>query len=343
MELQKDIAKVLIVEDSEANIMIMESFLKKENYDVIIARDGEEALEIVQKIEPDVILLDLDLPKMNGYEVTEKLKGDENLRFIPIVIVTAQNEMKSKLKGIELGADDYLMKPFNKLELLTRVKSLIKLKRMNDSVESSEAVLFALARAIEAKDKYTEGHSERVSLYSSRLAAHIGMSADEVKTIKRGGLLHDIGKIGITEAILCKPAPLDEEEYNIMREHPVIGSKIAEPLRNASAVLNMIRYHHEEFDGTGHPDKLKGEEIPLEARIISIADTYDAIITTRPYRKGAPKSVAFEVLKKGRGTQWDPKLVDSFIEMIEAWEEEKLEKRLSRKAQKEAAAAQVNA
>ncbi len=175
MIITKDKAKVLIVEDSEANIMIMESFLVRENYDVFIARDGEEAIARVSEIEPDLILLDLDLPKMNGYEVTEKLKSDQQLRFIPIVIVTAQNEMKSKLKGIELGADDYLMKPFNKIELLTRVKSLVKLKRMNDSVESSEAVLFALARAIEAKDKYTEGHSERVSLYSSRLAAKIGM------------------------------------------------------------------------------------------------------------------------------------------------------------------------
>lgn len=342
MEDKKNSGKVLIVEDSEANIMIMESFLKKENYEVIIARDGLEALELVKQ-EPDVILLDLDLPKMNGYEVTERLKGDENLRFIPIVIVTAQNEMKSKLKGIELGADDYLMKPYNKLELLTRVKSLIKLKRMNDNLESSEAVLFALARAIEAKDKYTEGHSERVSLYGSRLAAHIGMSKSEVETIKRGGLLHDIGKIGITEAILCKPAPLNNDEYDIMKQHPVIGSKIAEPLRNASAVLNMIRYHHEEFDGTGHPDQLKGEEIPLEARIISIADTYDAIITTRPYRKGAPKSVAFDVLRKGAGRQWDPDLVASFIEMIEAWEQEKVDKRLERKAQKEAKEAEANA
>lgn len=326
-------SKVLIVEDSEANIMIMTSFLQMEGYDIEVARDGEEALEKVTSFRPDLILLDLQLPKKNGYEVTEQLKSDPEKRMIPIVIVTALNEMNDKIKGIELGADDYLMKPFNKFELLARVKSLIKFKKMNDKLESSEAILFSLARAIEAKDKYTEGHSERVSIYATRLAKKIGMSDAEVEIIRRGGLLHDIGKIGIPEQILCKPAPLDYEEYEIMKKHPVIGGKIAEPLKNSEPIVNMIRYHHEEWDGSGHPDGLKGDDIPIEARIISIVDTYDAIITTRPYRKGAPKTVAFDVLRKGKGQQWDPELVEAFIEMTEEWEAEKKEKRRSRKLQ----------
>lgn len=332
MLIKKVNPKVLIVEDSETNIMIMKSFLKQLDYDIDVAYDGLQALDKVKSFDPDLILLDLQMPNMDGYEVTRILKGEEKTRLIPIIIVTALNELNNKIKGIELGADEYLMKPFNKFELLARVQSLIKIKKMNDSLESSEAILFALANAIEAKDKYTEGHSERVSIYSTRLARKLGMNDEEIDIIRRGGLLHDIGKIGIPESILCKPAPLDFDEYTIMKKHPAIGSKIAEPLKSSVPIQNMIRSHHEEWNGKGHPDGLKGEDIPLEARIVSIADTYDAIVTTRPYRKGQPKEVAFDIMREGAGEQWDPDLIEAFIEMILDWEEEKKQKRLAKKS-----------
>ena len=326
--------KILIVDDVETNITIMETYLLPKGYILDRAFDGEEALEKVKEFKPDLILLDLMLPKLDGYEVTKILKNAEETHLIPIIIVTAMADLQNKIRGIELGADDYLMKPYNKLELLARVNSLIRFKKMTDQLESTEATLFALAKTIEAKDKYTEGHSERVSIYSRRLATKIGMSDVELDIMSKGALLHDIGKIGIPEHILCKPAPLDPDEYLIMKEHPIIGSKIAAPLKNSVHIINMIKYHHESFDGSGHPEGLCGDEIPIEARIVSIVDAYDAIVTTRPYRKGSPKNIAFKVLRDGKSRQWDPDLVEAFIEMIEEWEEEKKQKRLAKKMEK---------
>jgi len=326
-----DKAKILIIEDSSANIMILKNYLEPKGYDVFSVEDGLEAIAKVHEVKPDLILCDVQMPGMDGFEITRQLKDAAETRLIPIIIVTALSEMNDKIRGIECGAEEYLMKPYNKFELLARVSSLVKFKRLNDQLESTQSTLFALAKAIEAKDKYTEGHSERVSLYSKRLAKKIGMAEEEQEIIRRGALLHDIGKIGIPEQILCKPAPLDRDEYLVMKEHPMIGAKIAEPLRNSVPYINMIKHHHEMYDGSGHPDKLKGEEIPIEARIVSIVDAYDAIVTTRPYRKGSPKEVAFDILRQGKATQWDPNLVDAFIEMMEEWEEEK---RLKREAKR---------
>ena len=320
-------AKILIIEDSKANIMILQNYLEPKGYDVFSVEDGLKAVDKVYDVMPDLILCDVQMPGMNGFEITKILKTNPKTRLIPIIIVTALSEMNDKIRGIESGAEEYLMKPYNKFELLARVNSLVKFKRLNDQLESTESTLFALAKALESKDKYTEGHSERVSIFSKRLAAKLGMNEDEQEIIRRGALLHDIGKIGIPEHILGKPAPLDMEEYKIMKEHPVIGANIAAPLKNSMAYINMIKYHHERFDGAGHPDGLKGDEIPLEARIVSIVDAYDAIVTTRPYRKASPKEVAYEILNHGKDTQWDANLVESFIEMLEEWEDSKLAKR----------------
>lgn len=320
-------AKILIIEDSKANIMILQNYLEPKGYDVFSVEDGLEAVDKVYEVMPDLILCDVQMPGMDGFEITKILKNNPKTRLIPIIIVTALSEMNDKIRGIESGAEEYLMKPYNKFELLARVSSLVKFKRLNDQLESTESTLFALAKALESKDKYTEGHSERVSIFSKRLAEKLGMNEDEQEIIRRGALLHDIGKIGIPEHILGKPAPLDMEEYKIMKEHPVIGANIASPLKNSIAYVNMIKYHHERFDGAGHPEGLKGDEIPLEARIVSIVDAYDAIVTTRPYRKASPKEVAYDILSQGKDTQWDASLVDSFIEMLEDWEGKKLAKR----------------
>jgi putative two-component system response regulator len=326
-----DKPKVLVLEDSEANVMILRTYLEAEGYQVFSEENGKTGLEMVPNIQPDLILCDIQMPGMNGLDVTKQLKSNPDTRLIPIIIITAVNEMKNKLKGIEFGAEDYLLKPFNKFELMARVNSLIKIKRLNDQYENVQNVLLTLAKAIEKRDKYTEGHSERVSLFSVRMAKKLGMNEEEQEIIRRGALLHDIGKIGIPEDVLNKPAALNDEEYEIMKKHPAIGAEITKPLKNSIPFTNMIKYHHEMYNGKGHPEGLKGKEIPLEARIVSIVDAYDAIVTTRPYRKRSSKETAFEILRNGKGQHWDPKLVDVFIEMIEEWEEDKKEKALKKK------------
>lgn len=309
--------RVLIVDDNQANVELLRMQLRPYEYVLETAYNGEEALEKVKAFGPDLILLDLMMPKMDGYEVCQILKADKNYWFIPIIVVTALRELQDKLKAIDMGADDFLIKPYNKLELITRVKSLLRLKEMHDDLDTSEDILFSLVEALEAKDNYTRGHSERVAKYSKDLASAIGLGPREQEIIYKGGLLHDIGKIGVRENVLGKQGPLTVEELEHVREHPLRGYEICCRLKSLSPTLSVIRNHHERFDGTGHPDKLAGDEIPLPARIASIADSYDAMTTDRPYRKGIPGRDALEIFRRERDQgQWDPHLVDEFIKMI---------------------------
>jgi len=257
------------------------------------------------------------MPVMSGYEVCHALKSDKEFRFIPIIVVTALQELDDKLKAIDLGADDFLIKPFNRLELATRIRSLLRLKSVYDDLESSENLLFSLAQAIEAKDPYTRGHSERVARYSRQLAKGIGLTEREQNMIWRGGLLHDIGKIGVSEAVLHKAGPLTPEEMEHVRSHPSKGYVICKGLKSIAESLPVIKNHHERFDGEGHPDKIEGEKIPLFARIASLADAYDAMTTNRPYRKAMRPEEALEILKKEKEWgQWDPRLLDEFVKIV---------------------------
>jgi len=309
--------RVLIVDDNQANVELLRMQLRPYEYVLEIAYNGEEALEKVKSFGPDLILLDLMMPKMDGYEVCQIIKNDKNTWFIPVIIVTALRELQDKLKAIEIGADDFLIKPYNKLELITRVKSLLRLKEMHDDLDTSEDILFSLAQALEAKDNYTRGHSERVAKYSSDLAVAIGLTPREVEIIRKGALLHDIGKIGIRESVLCKPGPLTADEIEHVREHPVRGYEICCRLKSLSPTLSVIRNHHERFDGAGHPDGFGHDDIPLPARIASIADSYDAMTTNRPYRKGMKADFAVEIFAKERDMgQWDPRLVDEFVKLL---------------------------
>lgn len=305
--------RLLVVDDNVTNIDLIRKQLSGQGYEFETAQNGLEALDKVRHWRPDLILLDLMMPIMSGYEVCQTLKADKELRFIPIIVVTALSEMDDKLKAINLGADEFLIKPFNKLELATRIRSLLRLKALYDDLDSSENILFSLARAIEAKDKYTRGHSERVARFSRKLAKIIGLTETEQEYIWRGALLHDIGKIGISEAILHKPGPLTEEEMIHIRTHPQKGYEICCPLKSLHASLSVIKNHHERFDGCGHPDKLESDKIPLMARIVAIADTFDAMTTDRPYRAAMSFEEAVMILEREKDQgQWDPRLVVEF-------------------------------
>lgn len=309
--------KVLVVDDNPTNVELISVQLRPFPYHIFKAFEGEEALEIVKKESPDLILLDLMMPRMSGYEVCKIIKNDPLTQFIPIIIVTALRELDDKIKAIELGADDFLMKPYNKLELTTRVKSLLKLKELHDDLDSSEAIVFTLAETLEAKDVYTRGHSERVARYSVLLGRQLGLGDAEIEDIRRGALLHDIGKVGIKEAILNKEAKLTPEEIAHIKTHPARGYEICKRLKSFKNLLPMIRSHHERIDGKGHPDGLKGEQIPAGARICSITDAFDAMTSNRPYRKGITPLQAADIFERELNSgQWDSYILKKFIELI---------------------------
>lgn len=309
--------KILVVDDNETNVELLSMHLKPLKYEIIKAYDGEEALEMVRMHNPDLILLDLMMPKISGYEVCQKVKSDPKTAFIPIVIVSALRELDDKIKAIDLGADDYLFKPFNKLELLSRVKSLLRMKQLYSELDHCEAVVFTLIESLEAKDVYTRGHSERVAKYSVILARELGMNPHEVEEIRRGSLLHDIGKIGVKETVLNKVEKLTPEEIAHIRTHPQRGYEICKSLKSFKNLLPMIRSHHERMDGKGHPDGIQGDEIPVSARICAITDAFDAMTSNRPYRKGINPLQAANIFEREINSgQWDPDLLKVFINLI---------------------------
>jgi putative two-component system response regulator len=310
--------KVLVVDDEPRNIKLLDALLRPLNYEVLKASNGEEALAIVNKIDLDLILLDIMMPGMDGYEVCRRLKGSEITRLIPVIMVTALDDIEAKVRGIEAGAEDFLTKPPNKTELLARTRSLIKLKRLNSNLASIENVLFSLANTVEAKDKYTQGHVERVSNMAVSLGKKLGLTERELEALRFGGALHDIGKIAVPGEILNKPGPLDPKEWDVMKSHADEGCKICLPLmKNLGPALEVIRHHHEKLDGSGYPDGLKGDEISMVARVMGVADIYDALITDRPYRKGMTKEKAFAILREevAQG-KLDKEVVECLIEVI---------------------------
>jgi putative two-component system response regulator len=312
-----DLPRVLVVDDNVQNVELLDALLSSSGYEVVKAYNGEGALAMLEESLPQVILLDVMMPGLDGYEVCRRLKENERTRLIPVVILTALNDIKERVRGIEAGADDFISKPFQKIELLARVKSLVRLKGLLDELEGTQNVIFSLAITMDFNDPYTRGHSQRVAEYGRRLAAHMGMPKLEQRNIWNGGILHDIGKIAVNKAVLHKRGALNEREYSHIMKHPVIGVKICEPLNFARSFLPIIRSHHEKFNGEGYPDGLAGSEIPLMARIICIADVYDALTTIRPYRNGINTGVALRTLEsEAERGYWDPELVRAFSEMM---------------------------
>lgn len=292
--------------------------LQLKDYTVFTASDADEGRLLVQEEQPDLILLDVVMPGRSGIDLCRELKDDPETRLIPVILVTGLTERESKLKGIEAGADDFLNKPVDPQELFARVKSLLKLKQFTDELENAETVLISLALGVEARDPYTEGHCARLSRHAADLGSRMGLSEEDIVALRRGGAMHDIGKISVPDAILKKPGKLTVEEQAIMRQHPVIGEQICRPLRTLSRVLPIIRHHHEHWNGEGYPDHLRGEEIPLLARILQVVDAYDAFVTERPYKPAwAPAQARQQLLREANDGWWDARIVKLFLDYLD--------------------------
>ena len=303
-------ATILVADDLEDNREMLAALLRDEGYRVVVAEDGGEALELLATGPIDLALLDVMMPRHTGFAVCRQIKSKFETRLLPVVLITGLNSTDDRVLGIECGADDFLNKPIKKEELIARVKSLLRIKLFTDELERAETVLFSLALSIEAKDPYTEGHCDRLSKYSVALGKRIGLLEDQLVALRRGGIVHDLGKIGVPEHILLKPGPLSADEWVLMKKHPEIGERICQPLRSFGLVLPIIRSHHEKIDGSGYPDGLKNGAIPLTARILTTVDVYDALTTDRPYRKALSFEQAFEIMgEEVRRGWWDGELV----------------------------------
>jgi putative two-component system response regulator len=311
-------ARILVVDDTRENRTLLERLLTAHGYVVQTAEDGISALASIAQAPPDIILLDVQMPGLDGFEVCRRVKADPATRLTPVVLITGLSDRKSRIEGIEAGADDFVNKPFDPEELKARIRSLVRLKQFTDDLDSAESVILSLALTVEARDASTSGHCERLAQYATRLGSELGLGHDELSALHRGGYMHDVGKIGIPDAILLKPHKLTEDEYALMKHHTIIGDRLCGELRSLALVRPIVRHHHERLDGSGYPDGLRDGQIPLLAQIVGIVDTYDAITTTRPYRRARSMHFAFDELRadaaEGRSSST---LVETFIALIE--------------------------
>jgi putative two-component system response regulator len=309
--------KILIVDDDSQNVEVLRRLMTRLGYDVIITSNGESALRAVVRDRPDLVLLDVNMPEMNGFEVCRRLKANPATRLIPVVLITTLTASEDRIRGIEAGADDFLAKPPVIAELEARVRSLTRLKRYTDELDSAESVILSLGLTIEARDLYTKGHCQRLATYATALGARLRLPDDQLVALNRGAFLHDVGKIGIPDAVLLKAGRLTAPEYALMQQHTVIGDNLCSELRLLEDVRPIVRHHHERPDGTGYPDQLQAEEIPLLARILSVVDVYDALTTERPYKLALPPAHAVRELGDEAAKGWKFKdIVEEFATLV---------------------------
>ncbi len=322
---------ILIVDDEPSGRYTLESILEEQGYRIEMAENGAEALEKAHQLFPDVILLDVMMPGMDGFEVCRRIRKDPVLAEIPIIMLTALDDRKSFLNGLESGADDYITKPYDRYELRARLLGITRLNRYKKLLDERanielaheqllaayDATIAGWSHALDLRDKETEGHSQRVTDLSEKLAKMIGVSGPELVHMRRGSLLHDIGKLGIPDSILLKPDKLNDEEWNIMCKHPQYAYDMLFPIEYLRPALSIPYCHHERWDGSGYPRGLKGNDIPLVARIFAIVDVWDAITSDRPYRPGWEKARALQHIREESGRHFDPKVVELFNKMIE--------------------------
>jgi putative two-component system response regulator len=309
---------ILVVDDSIVNAALLKELLVSRGYPTIAVQNAAAAEAEIRREAPDLILLDVVMPGKSGYELCRELKADSKTRLIPIVMITGLSDREDRLQGIEAGADDFLTKPISPEELFARVNSLLKLKEFTDELETADSVLCTLGLSVEARDPYTEGHCERLSRDAVDLGRFLGLDVESIVALRRGGYLHDLGKIAVPDEILKKGSDLTPAEWEIMKQHPVTGEKICRPLRSLRLVLPIIRHHHEHSDGSGYPDGLRDGEIPLLPRILQVVDIYDALRTARPYKPAlGHEQAALTMRAEARSGLWDQELVADFFKMLD--------------------------
>ncbi len=305
------------MDDHLDNTLLMRELLTRQGYDVLTAANAIDAEEIMRHTMPDLVLLDVIMPGKSGYELCREWKNAPETRLIPVVMITGLSDLEDKIRGIEAGADDFLNKPIFPVELFARVASLLRVKEYTDELENADNVLCTLGRSVESRDPYTEGHCERLAEYASALGNFMGLGEEEQLALRRGGFLHDLGKIVIPDEVLKKQSLLTADEWHLMHQHPVIGENICKPLRSLRMVLPIIRHHHEHWNGSGYPDHLAGEAIPLLARILQVVDVYDALRTERPYKPAHTHEQAQETMRaEAESGLWDGAIVDEFFSML---------------------------
>ncbi len=310
---RRSAGKIVVADDNTPLLETLCATLKADGYDVHPAGDGDAAMSLVRSQSPDLVLTDINMPSLNGIELCRRLKEDAATRLIPVMLLTGLDGRTERLAGIDAGADDFLTKPVNNSELRARVRSLMRLKRFTDELDSAESIILSLALTVEARDHYTGGHCERMAAYASTLGMHLGLTTEEVGALRRGGYLHDIGKVAIPDSVLQKAGPLTPDEFEIVKRHTTIGDRLCGNLRLLRMVRPIVRCHHERADGSGYPDGLGGEDIPLLAQIMGVVDVYDALTTDRPYRPAMSAADACATLEQEAGRGWRrPDLVREF-------------------------------
>jgi putative two-component system response regulator len=313
----KTAGKVLVVDDAPANLDVFRRLMTRLGYDVATALSGESALDAIAHDWPDLVLLDVNMPGIDGFEVCRRLKADPKTRLIPVILVTTLTASEDRVRGIEAEADDFLSKPPVVPELEARVRSLMRLKRYTDELDSAESVILSLGLTIEARDPYTQGHCQRLAAYAGALGTRLGLDDGQLVALNRGAFLHDVGKIGVPDVVLLKPDRLTSSEQILMREHTVIGDRLCSQLRLLEDVRPIVRHHHERPDGTGYPDKLEGSAIPLLARVLSVVDVYDALTSERPYKPPLSSDRACRELREEAAKGWlFEAIVGEFLSLV---------------------------
>jgi cyclic di-GMP phosphodiesterase len=310
-------ARVLVVDDEPAVATVFRKLLTHEDFVVEVATDGPSALTAIARQPPDVVLLDVRMPGLDGFEVCRHIKREPATRLTPVVLITALTDRDSRIKGRQAGADDFLTKPVDLQELLARTRSLVRIKRYTDDLDSAAAIILTLAVMIEARDGHTEGHCHRMANYATALGRRLQLGPDDVQALHRGGFLHDIGMLAIPDTVLRKRGPLEPEEYALIKSHTVVGDGLCGNLRSLQAIRPIVRHHHELLDGSGYPDGLRGDEVPLLAQIIGIVDAYDALTTERPYQRAQSVEQALDLLRLQVARGWRRSdLVDGFAATV---------------------------
>ena len=309
--------RIVVADDSPSNRELLMEVLTSAGHQVVLVNSGVAARQAIERELPDLVVTDVRMPGLDGFELCQTLKAHPRTELLPVILVTAEKGVDDRKRGVAVGADDFLLVPINHQELVARVRSLLRLHHLALDLEHHQAVILSLANAMEAKDPYTHGHSERVGAFAESLGRQLALPEDTCQLLRVAGYLHDIGKIGIPERLLCKPGKLTADEFQTIVSHPSMGEVICRPLRTVRRVLPLIKHHHERFDGNGYPDHLAGEAIPLGARVLALADAYDALTSERSYRKALPQAEALSILARETADgKWDPKIYAALRAML---------------------------